>query len=467
MKKTSFLRLFSWLCMVAMSAIASAGLVPMDDRELGQQTGQALFMMDKQTKVTGGDTFTFYKMGLDAVMDINTNIRKLQLGCGGANGPGCDIDIDNLSLSGPENCPGGRPGCSAQLTRPFVEFAVKNDGVKTQREIIGWRLSAEKTLGLMTVGENTPIPNGIKTLSGYMVAHSSLGNATNCAGYASNNCIHGTAYTKPTNIGCGRSNAADCAGGIKDPFSTVLQFDTDPNILACTSGCYRGNTGTSAPGQSNGVYIPSLAVPFSAPGAVVNQSRATSTSVTALGNVPQVSLNGGQLFVNMETPISVAWFITVSNATVNMQGSVSGLKAQIDFSQNLGLIHKINVNSPFSLSFQKQAVAWPGAASADIAQRGWWMSFADPVVLGELNPVQQIDISPTFSQMATAFRQYFEANPIPISTNQGLQQLFNGEMTVNVGGLNIPSTLTMPVSDLQLGVTQNVVPNCWGTARFC
>ncbi len=34
-------------------------------------------------------------------MELNANIKKLQLGCGGANGLGaCDIDIDHISLSG-------------------------------------------------------------------------------------------------------------------------------------------------------------------------------------------------------------------------------------------------------------------------------------------------------------------------------------------------------------------------------
>ena len=44
----------------------------------------------------------YYKLGLEAKMELNLNIRNLQLGCGGRNGPGnCDIDIENLSLSGP------------------------------------------------------------------------------------------------------------------------------------------------------------------------------------------------------------------------------------------------------------------------------------------------------------------------------------------------------------------------------
>ena len=105
--------------------------------------------------------------------------------------------------------------------------------------------------------------------------------------------------------------------------------------------------------------------------------------------------------------------------------------------------------------------------AADVAQPGWWMSFADPVNLGTLNPAQQVSIVPTFNQMATAFANYFNANPIPISTTQGLQQLFSGAMTVNVGALTIAQTLYMNLANLQLDSHQNVVPNCMGNYKFC
>ena len=417
----------------------SLAMVELADEKLSEITGQALLQMGKTDGTGVSSDVTFYKAGLDAEVELNLNIEKLQLGCGGVNGPGCDIDIDNLSLTG-QSWVGDRPDSSAILTRPFFEFAVKNDNSKTLREVTGVRLSAENALGLLTAGQNTAQPNGINVLSGFM-------ETTN---------ISGTAYTQATNI-----------AGTSDPNNTVLQFDTDPDIIFCTSGCYSGNTATSDPSTSAGIDIPSLEVPFTGPGALVNGTRLNSTSVTATGAVPTVSLDGGQIDVTLEDTISVAFFISVSEATVNTEGSVTGLNAEIDFTQNLGYIHKINVDSPFSLSFQKEETSWPGSDSRDIAQAGWWMSFADPVELGELNPVQQIDISPTFDQMSAAFKDYFEANPIEIGTQAGLQQLFSGEMDVDVGDLFIPSTLSMSVSDLQLGPEQNVVPNCYGSATFC
>src|SRR5690606_39735797 len=64
-------------------------------------------------------------------LPIYTNIKKLQLGCGGLNGAtGCDIDIDHIALSGlPANSnytSEDRANSSALITNPFLQFAIKN-----------------------------------------------------------------------------------------------------------------------------------------------------------------------------------------------------------------------------------------------------------------------------------------------------------------------------------------------------
>lgn len=424
-------------------SLASWAMTSLDDSQMEGVTGQALFQMTQTVGNTANanqNGLTFYKLGLDGTIALNANINQLNLGCGGVNGiGGCDISINQMSISG-NGCANRALNCDAVMTNPYVELAIANDGTPTNRSLAGFRFSADNMTGLLSFGQNGPNPNGLNTFSGYMTTMP----------------ITGTALTQAVNL-----------GGKTDPKQTVLSFATNPSIFLCTSGCYSGNIGTADPTKSAGVNIPSLSVPFSSGGASINGTRVTSTQVTATGAVPTVSLNGGQLFVNMQTTICVAFFICVPSATVNMQGSVSGLTTSINFSENLGYIHDVQVSSPFYLAFEKQAIQWPGAATPDVAQRGWWMSFANPVNLGVLNPTQQIDISPTFGQMAAAFANYFNANPIPISTSQGLQQLFSGAMTVNVGALNIPSTLTMNVSNLALDSHQNVVPNCMGGYKFC
>ena len=171
------------MCIFLLSQTALA-LEELGDQQLSEVTGQALLQMGK-TEESG---FTFYKAGLDAELELNLNIAKLQLGCGGANGPGCDIDIDHLSLSG--DC-ANRPDCSALMVRPFFEFAIKNDDSRTLREISGIRLSSEQAFGMLTAGlENSATPNGINSLSGYMTAQSGQGGCQTYSG-----CVNGYART--------------------------------------------------------------------------------------------------------------------------------------------------------------------------------------------------------------------------------------------------------------------------------
>lgn len=449
----------------------SAAMQQLEDHELAEVTGQALMQMAKTLGQGVSQDVTFYKAGLDAVLEMNLNIDKLQLGCGGINGPGCDIDIDQFSLSG-TSWVQGRPESSAVLTRPFFEFAIKNDDKPGLREVVGIRLSAEQAKGLLTFGENTPEPNGINTISGYMVT----------------NPITGTAQTKATNLGCGMA-ASQCAGGIADATRTIMRFAANVNVTGCTSGC-GVNRATTIPGQSKGVYIPSMSVPFSSTaGAVVYGNRQTYTTVQAVGKVPNISLNGSSLTAKLDSKVYIAGIINMQEATTNLSGTVTGLKTEINFQESLGYIHKIEVDSPFYLSFQSDRVFWPDSVAADVALPGWWMSFRDPVELGELNPVQQVDISPTFGgsgnmndgindwtvngSMSQAFYQYFEGTPIPVSTGQGWDQLISGQMNVPLGTRNIPSTVTMDLQDLHIGHNangtgaQDVPRNCWGTARFC
>ena len=104
MKKTL---LASCLLAIVTNGAWTNGLVSMSDEELSAAQGQALISM-AHTAPTGDGTgagstnnylnYGYYKLGLEAKMELNANIRRLQLGCGGRNGSdNCDIDIINLS----------------------------------------------------------------------------------------------------------------------------------------------------------------------------------------------------------------------------------------------------------------------------------------------------------------------------------------------------------------------------------
>ena len=142
----------------ATATVYAEGLKALDDDQMSAQTGQALLNLSYiaptdaaniESTRSGGDNNTgFYKLGIEAEMELNANIKNLQLGCGGVNGPGaCDIDIKNLSLSGLNDgtvttgesagsptFSDGRPATSAKLTNPFIEFAIKNPDSAAGRE---------------------------------------------------------------------------------------------------------------------------------------------------------------------------------------------------------------------------------------------------------------------------------------------------------------------------------------------
>lgn len=196
--------LFTFSCLGVITSHAGA-LQPMTDQQLSNITGQALMSLsyiapndaaNLETKRVSNSNIGFYKLGMEADLSLNANIKKLQLGCGGVNGANaCDIDIDNLSLSGLGNSASSntgnaadrnaRVGSSAVLTNPFIQFAIKNPDSASTRQIVGINLSTEKATGLLTFGtenlkdaSNNGIPNGINSLSGYMKIAAQTGKAT-------------------------------------------------------------------------------------------------------------------------------------------------------------------------------------------------------------------------------------------------------------------------------------------------
>ena len=153
----------------------------LDDDSLDGVMAQASLFAVDYIPPGGGNpnaNIGFYRLSLDAEMEMNANIKNLSLGCGGIKGAGvCDINIDNVRLTGntATSASDSGPGTSAVLTRPFFEFAIRNPGTAATREIVGIRFGAEQSKGKMSMGEN-PNTNdpaddtGINSFSGDMNA---------------------------------------------------------------------------------------------------------------------------------------------------------------------------------------------------------------------------------------------------------------------------------------------------------
>ena len=142
-------------------AFANSQLKTLSDSELADVNGQALMSLSylaptdnaNPMKNVSNNNVGFYKLGLEAELNLNANIKNLQLGCGGVNGKdACDIDIKNLALSGlpdsydKDGVPifnNGRASTSGSITNPFMEFAIANPNSASTREVKGIRFSAE------------------------------------------------------------------------------------------------------------------------------------------------------------------------------------------------------------------------------------------------------------------------------------------------------------------------------------
>lgn len=494
----------SGLCLNTAYANTST-LTSLTDTEMSATTGQALMSLsyiapsdsaNLMRNISGSNNIGFYKLGLEAELELNANIKNLQLGCGGQNGVGgCDIDIKNLALSGlpnggnydingnavpkggydidgnPAYSGDGRAATSAKISNPFLEFAIKNPNSASTREVVGFRAGAEKINALLTAGlTNDASPSttdGIQSLSGYMQIAGTTGDVWTQAttfGKSSSNCMPQTSAPTACQSIAGKLNVA--LFGRRD-------FVSLP-----------------ADGNTSGISIPSMNVGFTLNPFTVNgkrQTKAVAPNVTA--TIPEIAIarvtgcsesaacndlyRNDQLEVSLRDPNNLAsedcvlWICT-AKFKMGAGSKLTDLNIDITFQQSLSMIHNIPLKGTGGyLSLQKEALQWPGANADDVAQSGWWMSFAEPVQLGYLKALQQVDISNVLPQVATfVTQQLYASSPIDVNLIDALGAAVNQPITKT---LVIPvsnNRATLMLENLQLK-NQSIPSNCYGTLTFC
>jgi hypothetical protein len=177
---------------VMLSTHLHAAIQPLSDEQMALQTGQSLLNLNyiaptgSGTGATATD-FGFYKLGIQAVLNLNANIRSLKLGCDGANATGaCDIDLGSVSfgcvtnssgvcipVSGTNSVSGVSSTASRSnlkdftLTNPFLQIAIKNPTSASTREFAGVRFGADNSSGPLSFGN-------INSVSGYLTAAANL-----------------------------------------------------------------------------------------------------------------------------------------------------------------------------------------------------------------------------------------------------------------------------------------------------
>lgn len=388
--------------------IALADMAELTESEMSDEVGQALLSMAYTAPSGLGvgasySDFGYYKLGLEAKMELNVNIRSLQLGCGGRNGPGkCDIDIENLSLSGPADSKvasgpdagmpqwtagGGRPNTSATLTNPFVEFAIKNEGTAATREVVGFRLSAEEILGHMSAGTVNDEVNGFSTggginsFSGYIkvgqtpvlsTTKQSIFGVTKDQAIAGNMRAVGSNRTAQTNI----NKMTPGAPGYEA-------------VDGSNTNVYRTNP--SDPDSAIwGINVPSQTVSFNFPITAVTGNRMSQLNLVVrdvpvggnIGGQPRIAIGRDSGAVSMILSSSIAGLVdaatffmgadndngTVAACTATYNPTdcsyITNLKANVTVKQNFNLVHNLPINGGGYLSLQKEALRWPGSAGA-------------------------------------------------------------------------------------------------------
>lgn len=469
-------------------------LQPLTDAQMSETHGQALMSLgyiaptdssNLMNKYSSGSNVGFYKLGIEADIAINANIKNLQLGCGGVNhsvlANACDIDIKNLSLSGlndttdatgsPTYTAAQRAATDALINNPFIQFAIKNPETASTREIVGVQLGAAAITGLLSLGiDNGTIASttdGLQTLSGFMQIAATEGTAKTQA----------TIFGKTSN-----QILSGYAGLLTD--GAAVQF-------------------TSVPGNSTttGITIPSVSTAFTVPAFTINGVRQTKATVenikTSIARIPIDTVSTDALYVSLgcggdSTPVlcPIATGLA-SSATFKMaSGSdIKNLNMNITFNEALSMIHNIALTGTGGyLSLQNTAIIWPGATVAstdtskttlasltkgtDVAQTGWWMSFANPVQLGKLTVDQAVDIDAVLPQVATLVSNYLseKANYPVLDLSQVLGAVAKTPITQKLNvDLNSYTTLNPATLTLVNQKLSNQTPpaNCYGGLKFC
>lgn len=415
--------LLGLLMTLAFSGVSA--MQKMQDDEMAAVSGQALMQMEKEF----ANGFTFYTAGLDAVLELNLNIQKMQLGCGGINpvnnGQRCDLDAENFALGcladASGNCTHSNDPSQTQMkdlvvTRPYFQFAIKNDNSKTLREVVGIRLGGENVEGPMSIGS-------FNSFSGYLSANA---NFTMQA--------QGTNSSDDIAVTCGTNVPAGCPGpggspgyndfGLQGP---IRSLGLDNGCACLLSICARYEQLTVGFDQVTRLNRPVTLAGNRQTQALVSNAQ-LATAVDEIADSLEVIRSSGLSadLINFIKPLIIG---QVKDNIKQQLADGFGIPVnQLETHQipyNVSNLHSVDIDTPlFGLSFQKEAVQYPGYVQS--VPRGWAMYLPDAFTL-------------TVSQPTTVF----------------VNNIVSGAAAAG----NIVA-LPSPGSGL-------IYDNCWGSATFC
>lgn len=407
------------LCLCMSNAYAMTEMV---DNDLSNITGQALFNMSKESDSTQG--LDFYKLSIDGELSLNTNIKNIQLGCGGINGEGkCDIDISQLSLGCITNASGGcitlptnitgqptgkdsNNAISNQaalkdfiLTNPFFQFAIKGGSQASTREVVGVRVGADHAEGPMSIGS-------MNSFSGYLSGKNNLyvdaqqNIAVTCK-KGTTPCSDSDASKFSTNFTAGGKNYSEASGylGVKNgsvlDVLGLLTVDYKDQTID-TKAAQRLNLGVIGKGNRiNQVKIQDLVL-----GGLVDEvvENLTINQICAGHNAGECSAlatpgiagallpllkPGIKIYMKQETIKGLGLTLPAKNSgetDANYSTRLTNILNDYELPYNLSNVHQLDIDSSLfgiALTSLSDGIRFPGFANDAKATQGWSMYLED------------------------------------------------------------------------------------------
>lgn len=408
--------------------VAHSTLTQLQDDELADTYGQALFSLEYLAPGQSGnptnssDKIGFYTLSMEAELQLNSNIKNLQVGCGGVNGAnGCDLDISNFSLGCVVNSAGvciSLPKTNALqpdgqsknpatgiltvaqekgvgnsvdvgdvsqkdlknfvITNPFYQFAIKNPDSASTREIIGLRIGGAQVKGPMSFGS-------LNSFSGYLTGTAKLDMQEMGQGRNPNDVA----------VTCGPSTAP-CRGSLSGTGQNSFGYDGDRTLgLDNDQGCvlficeeFRNLTvkfngaQKTAPVAVNGNRVTQAMVSNLQLGSVVD-GIVDSLSFVQSNGLPAGLLNLIKGLIQGQVKDKIKGQLASGLGT-----SVNNLDSYV-MPYNLSNVHAIEVDSKvFGITLSKQALQYPGYDAA--VSRGWAMYVPDGFTLNISQPTTRL-----------------------------------------------------------------------------
>ncbi|MGH8493483.1 MAG: hypothetical protein ACRERR_10320 [Moraxellaceae bacterium] len=419
-------------------------LMAMTDNELSQTTGQALFWSDvvSGSELAGANAyskpFNFYRVGLDGELGLNTNIGKLQLGCGGVNDflnskAACDIDIDYASLMGRSGTNVGLPGSAFVLKRPYLEFAIKNDDNPVKREVVGMKIGAASADGAITAGRR------------YATGQTNQETIT-------------TSTCQPGNVGAGVGACHSGINSVSGFLGAEMSLQMDATATVCTTGSNAAHT------ACNFLSIP---IDLGLRGCVGRLTGGNGTDASG----GSCNHTNNPLFLDIGGTRMTTMGLKGAKLDFQGNGLAGVINAATDslyasLTADLILVHKLTFEntSDFFISLQREPVAYPSYTKRTPAQ-----DITARIAAGETGIYDVCNSSSATARCNSAYS-------VPANTGWWLNAPSVKLLDVNntdafLGYYGLTQVLPLfAAPGLALNNAEfNLTPgkNCYGSSRFC